>query len=67
MNKGILRSAGKIVGIINSDDWYEKNAVESAVNTYRETEFDYYYADINLIKENGKKILCFFHCYRKLL
>ncbi len=24
MNKGILRSAGKIVGIINSDDWYEK-------------------------------------------
>lgn len=57
MNKGILRSAGKIVGIINSDDWYEKNAVESAVNTYRETEFDYYYADINLIKENGKKIV----------
>ncbi|MEI7689100.1 MAG: glycosyltransferase family 2 protein [Candidatus Nomurabacteria bacterium] len=26
-NKGILASSGEIIGIINSDDWYEKNAV----------------------------------------
>lgn len=57
MNKGILRSAGKIVGIINSDDWYEKNAVESAVNTYRETEFDYYYVFFLRVKRAGKKIV----------
>ncbi len=57
MNKGILRSAGEIVGIINSDDWYEKKAVKTVVSTYGKTKFDYYYGDINLIKQNGKKIL----------
>lgn len=55
MNKGILRSAGKIVGIINSDDWYEKNAVESAVNTYRETEFDYYYVFFSKSKKSREE------------
>ena len=28
MNKGIEKSNGEIIGIINSDDWYENNAVE---------------------------------------
>lgn len=28
MNKGIRMSHGKVIGIINSDDFYEKNAVE---------------------------------------
>lgn len=57
MNKGIQRSVGEIIGIINSDDWYEKNAVETAVNTYKKTKFDYYYADVRLIKQNGKKVI----------
>jgi len=35
MNKGIEKSNGEIIGIINSDDWYENNAVEIAVNTYK--------------------------------
>ena len=54
MNKGIALSSGELVGIINSDDWYEPIAVETAVNTYKEEAFDMFYADINLIKENGK-------------
>ena len=28
MNKGIKRSSGEIIGIVNSDDWLEKNALE---------------------------------------
>jgi glycosyltransferase involved in cell wall biosynthesis len=31
MNKGIDMATGELIGIINSDDWYEINAVESAV------------------------------------
>src|SRR6267378_1595946 len=27
MNEGVARSTGDIVGIINSDDWYERDAV----------------------------------------
>jgi glycosyltransferase involved in cell wall biosynthesis len=34
VNKGFLRAQGKIVGWINADDRYEKNAVESIVHTF---------------------------------
>lgn len=33
-NKGIMKANGEIIGIINSDDWYEKDAVESIVKEY---------------------------------
>ena len=51
MNKGIDRSTGDLVGIINSDDWYEVNAVERMVDTYRETHFDMFYADLRIVRE----------------
>lgn len=54
MNKGINMASGELVGIINSDDWYEPIAVETAVNTYNEEQYDLFYADINLIKANGQ-------------
>lgn len=54
MNKGINMAQGEIVGIINSDDWYEPIAIETAVNTYNEEKYDMFYADINLIKANGQ-------------
>ena len=53
MNKGIRKASGEIIGIINSDDWYEPIAVETAVNTYKVEKYDMFYADINLIKDNG--------------
>lgn len=34
MNKGINHATGELVGIINSDDWYEKDAVEKMVEKY---------------------------------
>lgn len=34
MNKGIALSKGRLIGIINSDDWYEKDAIEQIVNSY---------------------------------
>ncbi len=34
MNKGIGFSKGKIIGIINSDDWYAVDAVEKIVESY---------------------------------
>ena len=57
MNKGIALANGDLVGIINSDDWYEPNAVEIAVDTYHETRYDMFYADINLIKSNGNTVV----------
>ena len=51
MNKGIDRSKGDLIGIINSDDWYEVNALERMVDTYRETHFDMFYADLRILRE----------------
>ena len=57
MNKGIRNASGEIVGIINSDDWYEPDALETVANTYRQTPFDMFYADIRIIRENGSSFI----------
>lgn len=54
MNKGIQLSHGEIVGIINSDDWYEPNAVERMMDTYRKRRFDMFYADLRIVREDGQ-------------
>ena len=49
MNKGIRKSTGDIIGIINSGDWYEDSALVTVAETYSVTHFDVFYADINCI------------------
>lgn len=36
MNKGIGFSKGQIVGIVNSDDWYENDAIQTVVSAFNE-------------------------------
>lgn len=38
MNDGIARSTGDLVGIINSDDWYEGDALQVMVDAYLATD-----------------------------
>ena len=33
-NKGIIAAKGEIIGILNSDDWYEKGAVKDVAEAY---------------------------------
>lgn len=40
MNKGIYVATGNLVGIINSDDWYEANAIKTAVTIYHKNPYD---------------------------
>jgi len=49
MNKGIKASTGDIIGIINADDWYEKDAVESTINVFLQSDCDIVYADAYFI------------------
>ncbi len=37
MNKGIALAGGDLIGILNSDDWYEPDALEHIYETYRST------------------------------
>ena len=34
MNKGIALAKGELIGMINSDDWYELDAVKTIIDTY---------------------------------
>ena len=34
MNKGLKNAGGELIGIINSDDWYEPNAVRNVVDAH---------------------------------
>lgn len=53
MNKGIALATGTIIGIINSDDWYEPEAVEIVTGIYQKTPFEMMYADLRMI-DHGK-------------
>jgi glycosyltransferase involved in cell wall biosynthesis len=48
MNKGLKLATGELIGIINSDDWYEPDAVETIVNTFLEDRTaQIFYGNIN--------------------
>lgn len=57
MNKGIRMAQGELIGLVNSDDWYEPVAAQTAVDTYRQELFDVFYADLNLVKADGSTIV----------
>jgi len=54
MNKGIKNSSGCIIGIINSDDYYEDNAVEIIVENYKNNiseKLAIYYGGTAMVKD----------------
>lgn len=58
MNKGIDKANGSLIGLINSDDWYELNAVKDAVATsLKYPDKNIFHADRYDIDENGDKKL----------
>jgi len=53
MNKGIKMSRGKLIGIINSDDYYEKEAVEQAVLHMGMEDCQVIYGYLRIIEKTG--------------
>jgi len=52
MNKGISLSKGKIIGILNADDFYMEDAVTKIIEAHCKQEADIYYGDMLLVEEN---------------
>ena len=62
MNKGIKMSRGCLIGIINSDDYYEDTAVEKVVCRYRRNSEQVIYGYLGLLLGNNRvKIQNFSH------
>lgn len=62
MNKGIKMSTGEIVGIINSDDWYDKHTVEIVVEEFiKHRHKTIFHGDRYDVYNNGEKKLIRFN------
>lgn len=57
MNKGIKFSTGQIIGMINSDDWYETDAIEKVASQYQKEPFELLYASIRCIRQDGRSFV----------
>lgn len=53
MNKGIRLSTGSLIGIINSDDYYEWDAVENAAEHMSDERYQVLYGYCNFIVHNS--------------
>ncbi len=61
MNKGIDMSSGELIGIINSDDWYEKDAVRIMCSRYDDVrsmhdDLVVLYGRLRSVDEDGKEV-----------
>ena len=52
MNKGIEKSSGDIIGIIHSDDWFEKNTLEIISNEYKKNSNCVFYGLLKVWNNN---------------
>lgn len=57
INKGIRMASGTIIGNINSDDWYEPNAIARAVDVYNQSKYDFFYADLRMIFPDDRTMI----------
>lgn len=57
MNKGIRMASGDIVGMINSDDYYETDALNKVNALYEEKGFDLFYADLRMHFQDGRSFV----------
>lgn len=66
MNKGIRNASGALIGLVNSDDFYEKNALEIMVREYNKLHKKYvilYGFQRNLSGENEISVVLYHHQY----
>ena len=54
MNKGIQMAGGEVVGLINSGDEYVPQTLEIVRRTFRETDCELMFGDIQICTEKGK-------------
>lgn len=57
MNKGIDVATGELIGIINSDDWYQLDAIETVAEEYCFNKDVIFHGNINMINGNMIKKL----------
>jgi glycosyltransferase involved in cell wall biosynthesis len=60
MNKGIRMATGELVAIINSDDWYEPDAIEKILSVYQHQKYEIVYGMVRLFQDEKIKEIQYF-------
>lgn len=55
MNKGISMASGDVIAFLNSDDWYEENALNSVMTVFEDSDCDCVCCDNYVIGKNGRR------------
>lgn len=55
MNKGIALASGEVIGIINSDDWYEPETFDIVRRCFCETDAEVVCGKLNFVYPDGKR------------
>lgn len=58
MNKGIEMASGELIGIVNSDDYYEQDALEQIAKAYPGGEYCVIYGMLRKVI-NGKEVMVY--------
>ena len=61
MNKGINFATGNLIGIINSDDWYEEDTLEIVSKTYTGEKYQVIYGMENIWESKKLKQIVFYN------
>ncbi|MGN0168569.1 MAG: glycosyltransferase family 2 protein [Acetatifactor sp.] len=57
MNKGIRLAEGDVIGLLNSDDTYEPDALQTVAETFERTDCELMFANIRLHKPDGSSFV----------
>lgn len=62
MNKGVKLAKGALIGIVNSDDWYENDTIEQVVKHYSGSPYEVVYGmQRNFLHEKEKAVFLYHH------
>jgi len=54
-NQAIKASNSDLIAFLDSDDWWEKDYLSSRENIFNNTNYDYFYCNVNLYYEKNQK------------
>ncbi len=57
MNKGIRLANGEIIGLLNTDDTYEPEAIETVIDTFAKENCELMFANIRIHKQDGSSFI----------